>query len=220
MIIGLSCAADLPASRETLTSFSSSSFARVRKIHVNNWLRPVNFFYFIFLLKTKESASLAWLFLHTGRWPACIESVFYWICGSRIFSVETLNKTTGQLSLITVSMSWFFTIIRIFTTLLETADTLMMWWENKKNSTLTKIILQNRELTELIEDGMQKLSLQEKHMHQQTVELESKQTQMSQIVQLEGQVSQLNSKLKDLQQERQSQNIQYSTELQNLQEHL
>ena len=43
---------------------------------------PVNFFYFIFLLKTKESASLAWLFLHTGRWPACIESVFYWICGS------------------------------------------------------------------------------------------------------------------------------------------
>ena len=67
---------------------------------------------------------------------------------------------------------------------------------------------------------MQKLSLQEKHMHQQTVELESKQTQMSQIVQLEGQVSQLNSKLKDLQQERQSQNIQYSTELQNLQEHL
>ena len=41
---------------------------------------PVNFFYFIFLLKTKESASLAWLFLHTGRWPACIESVFYWIC--------------------------------------------------------------------------------------------------------------------------------------------
>ena len=51
---------------------------------------PVNFFYFIFLLKTKESASLAWLFLHTGRWPACIESVFYWICGSRIFSLETL----------------------------------------------------------------------------------------------------------------------------------
>ena len=50
----------------------------------------VNFFYFIFLLKTKESASLAWLFLHTGRWPACIESVFYWICGSRIFSLETL----------------------------------------------------------------------------------------------------------------------------------
>ena len=36
------------------------------------------------------------------------------------------NKTTGQLSLITVSMSWIFTIIRIFTTLLETADTLMM----------------------------------------------------------------------------------------------
>ena len=36
---------------------------------------PVNFFYFIFLLKTKESASLAWLFLHTGRWPPCIESV-------------------------------------------------------------------------------------------------------------------------------------------------
>ena len=32
MIIALSCAADLPASRETLTSFSSSSFARVRKI--------------------------------------------------------------------------------------------------------------------------------------------------------------------------------------------
>ena len=31
MIIALSCAADLPASRETLTSFSSSSFARVRK---------------------------------------------------------------------------------------------------------------------------------------------------------------------------------------------
>ena len=52
---------------------------------------PVNFFYFIFLLKTKESASLAWLFLHTGRWPACIESVFYWICGSRIFSLETLH---------------------------------------------------------------------------------------------------------------------------------
>ena len=51
---------------------------------------PVKFFYFIFLLKTKESASLAWLFLHTGRWPACIESVFYWICGSRIFSLETL----------------------------------------------------------------------------------------------------------------------------------
>ena len=51
---------------------------------------PVNLFYFIFLLKTKESASLAWLFLHTGRWPACIESVFYWICGSRIFSLETL----------------------------------------------------------------------------------------------------------------------------------
>ena len=51
---------------------------------------PVNFFYLIFLLKTKESASLAWLFLHTGRWPACIESVFYWICGSRIFSLETL----------------------------------------------------------------------------------------------------------------------------------
>ena len=51
---------------------------------------PVNFFYFIFLLKTKESASLAWLFLHTGRWPACIESVFYWICGRRIFSLETL----------------------------------------------------------------------------------------------------------------------------------
>ena len=64
---------------------------------------------------------------------------------------------------------------------------------------------------------MQKLSLQEKHMRQQTVELESKQTR---IVQLEGQVSQLNSKLEDLQQERQSQNIQYSTELQNLQEHL
>ena len=52
---------------------------------------PVNLFYLIFLLKTKESASLAWLFLHTGRWPACIESVFYWICGSRIFSLETLN---------------------------------------------------------------------------------------------------------------------------------
>ena len=52
---------------------------------------PVNFFYFIFLLKTKESASLAWLFLHTSRWPACIESVFYWICGSRIFSLETLR---------------------------------------------------------------------------------------------------------------------------------
>ena len=52
---------------------------------------PVNFFSFIFLLKTKESASLAWLFLHTGRWPACIESVFYWICGSRIFSLETLG---------------------------------------------------------------------------------------------------------------------------------
>ena len=51
---------------------------------------PVKFFYFIFLLKTKESASLAWLFLHTGRWPACIESVFYWICGSRTFSLETL----------------------------------------------------------------------------------------------------------------------------------
>ena len=51
---------------------------------------PVNFFYFIFLLKTKESASLAWLFLHTGQWPACIESVFYWICGNRIFSLETL----------------------------------------------------------------------------------------------------------------------------------
>ena len=49
---------------------------------------PVNFF---FLLKTKESASLAWLFLHTGRWPACIESVFYWICGSRTFSLETLT---------------------------------------------------------------------------------------------------------------------------------
>ena len=32
MIIALSCAADLPASRETLTSFSSSSFARMRKI--------------------------------------------------------------------------------------------------------------------------------------------------------------------------------------------
>ena len=55
---------------------------------------PVNFFYFIFLLKTKESASLAWLFLHTGRWPACIESVFYWICGSRIFSLETLISTS------------------------------------------------------------------------------------------------------------------------------
>ena len=27
---------------------------------------------------------------NTGRWPACIESVFYWICGSRIFSLETL----------------------------------------------------------------------------------------------------------------------------------
>ena len=53
---------------------------------------PVNLFYFIFLLKTKESASLAWLFLHTGRWHACIESVFYWICGSRIFSLETLNQ--------------------------------------------------------------------------------------------------------------------------------
>ena len=49
---------------------------------------PGNFYY---LLKTKESASLAWLFLHTGRWPACIESVFYWICGSRIFSLETLS---------------------------------------------------------------------------------------------------------------------------------
>ena len=45
---------------------------------------------FYFLLKTKESASLAWLFLHTGRWHACIESVFYWICGSQIFSLETL----------------------------------------------------------------------------------------------------------------------------------
>ena len=54
---------------------------------------PVNLFYFIFLLKTKESASLAWSFLHTGRWPACIESVFYWICGSRIFSLETLSKS-------------------------------------------------------------------------------------------------------------------------------
>ena len=32
MIIALSCAADLPASRETLISFSSSSFARVQKI--------------------------------------------------------------------------------------------------------------------------------------------------------------------------------------------
>ena len=53
---------------------------------------PVNLFYFILLLKTKESASLAWLFLHTGRWPACIESVFYWICGSWIFSLETLYK--------------------------------------------------------------------------------------------------------------------------------
>ena len=50
--------------------------------------------HFIFLLKTKESASLAWLFLHTGRWPACIESVFYWICGSRIFSLETLTTTS------------------------------------------------------------------------------------------------------------------------------
>ena len=57
---------------------------------------PVNFFYFIFLLKTKESASLAWLFLHTGRWPACIESVFYWICGSRIFSLETLHKVFDE----------------------------------------------------------------------------------------------------------------------------
>ena len=56
---------------------------------------PVNFFYFIFLLKTKESASLAWLFLHTGRWPACIESVFYWICGSRIFSLETLQVSSS-----------------------------------------------------------------------------------------------------------------------------
>ena len=42
---------------------------------------PVKFFYFIFLLKTKESASLAWLFLHTGRWPDAL-NVFYWICGS------------------------------------------------------------------------------------------------------------------------------------------
>ena len=57
---------------------------------------PVNFFYFIFLLKTKESASLAWLFLHTGRWPACIELVFYWICGSRIFSLETLLTSLGS----------------------------------------------------------------------------------------------------------------------------
>ena len=60
---------------------------------------PVNFFYFIFLLKTKESASLAWLFLHTGRWPACIESVFYWICGSRIFSLETLQDVSNNSNL-------------------------------------------------------------------------------------------------------------------------
>ena len=60
---------------------------------------PVNFFYFIFLLKTKESASLAWLFLHTGRWPACIESVFYWICGSRIFLLETLVSNICSLTL-------------------------------------------------------------------------------------------------------------------------
>ena len=60
---------------------------------------PVNFFYFIFLLKTKESASLAWLFLHTGRWPACIESVFYWICGSQIFSLETLFIVTARYGL-------------------------------------------------------------------------------------------------------------------------
>ena len=61
---------------------------------------PVKFFYFIFLLKTKESASLAWLFLHTGRWPVCIESVFYWICGSRIFSLETLNVSISVQTLI------------------------------------------------------------------------------------------------------------------------
>lgn len=36
------------------------------------------------------------------------------------------NKTTGQLSVVTVSMGWVFTVIRIFTTLLETADSLMM----------------------------------------------------------------------------------------------
>ena len=95
MIIALSCAADLPASRETLTSFSSSSrlctSANIFMLIIGS--APVNLFYFIFLPKTKESASLAGLFLHTGRWPACIESVFYWICGSRIFSLETLVKT-------------------------------------------------------------------------------------------------------------------------------
>ena len=64
---------------------------------------PVNFFYFIFLLKTKESASLAWLFLHTGRWPACIESVFYWICGSRIFSLETLTTVRSRVRLLVVN---------------------------------------------------------------------------------------------------------------------
>ena len=71
---------------------------------------PVNFFYFIFLLKTKESASLAWLFLHTGRWPACIESVFYWICGSRIFSLETLARVSccsaSKLAILLVSASF------------------------------------------------------------------------------------------------------------------
>ena len=31
------------------------------------------------------SVSLAWLLLQIGRGPACIESVFYWICGSQVF---------------------------------------------------------------------------------------------------------------------------------------
>ena len=71
MIIALSCAADLPASRETLTSFSNSSFARVRKFHVNNWLRPRKFLLFYFSAKN-ERVSIARLVVFTYRSMACM----------------------------------------------------------------------------------------------------------------------------------------------------
>ena len=62
-----------------------------------------------------------------GKISASCTLTLYTLCPQlmQIFTTYS-NKTTGQLSIITYSLSWFFMIIRIFTNLLETADTLMM----------------------------------------------------------------------------------------------
>ena len=62
------------------------------RFHVNNWLRPRKLI--LFTAKNERVSIARLVVLHTGRWPACIESVFYWICGSRIFSLETLLTVT------------------------------------------------------------------------------------------------------------------------------